>query len=792
MGYFRHSSVLLFAVAFLLPGPPPVAAQDTTGVGTIAGTVVSAALQPVANVAVCVQATDRCSVTDADGAFSIPDLRASKYVVEITAPGQPPIVSEPIEVRPGLEARVEVTLPELSDLQKTLEVTVTAPAFVAPEEVKNSSYLIRGRDIDTGAGALQDVSRYVQSLPGVAIGTNDFRNDIIVRGGSPLENLFVVDNVEVPNINTFANFASAGGTVSILDATLIQDVTFLTGGYPAPYINRASSVLQISQREGSRQEFGGAVTLGFAGTGAVLEGPIDGGRGSWVMSARRTFLDLFTDDIGVGGVPVTYAFNGKVVYDLSQRDRIWFVNVSANDTIRLGATTTDISEDPDSQLNNFDIRYSGWRTATGFNWQRLFGSRGVGLLGVTYSKAKVEQTTKDLIRDGIPPPDQPIDEVIEDAPITFAEDSAESETTVKYDLTTYLGRIGKIQVGGSVKLFGIDYDAVAPYGNDSPYAPVPGLNPFALQQSYTSTQTGIYVQATTDVTKAFNVTWGGRIDNYAYISQTRVSPRLGAGYAVTDRLSLNGSYGLYYQQPAFLFLSTFPENRGLVPFRAEHFVGGATYRMGESTKFSVEAYRKNYKDYPVATQFETVSLANVGDTFVVQDLLFPDDECRSRAGDGRRGGGRADVLREVVRAGQLRVFEDPPRGARRRRETRIVRLPGNRQRGGRISLQPALADLVSPELPFGAPLHALRCGVVDRAVPRRVRPDASQRTAPARLLPPRHPGGLHADGGRAAAHAVWRGAERHQPPQHRGLHLEPPHRRGHRAGAAGALPDHRG
>ena len=64
------------------------------------------------------------------------------------------------------------------------------------------------------------MSRYVQSLPGVVIGSNDFRNDIIVRGGSPLENLFVVDNVEVPNINTFANFASAGGTVSILDGTV--------------------------------------------------------------------------------------------------------------------------------------------------------------------------------------------------------------------------------------------------------------------------------------------------------------------------------------------------------------------------------------------------------------------------------------------------------------------------------------------------------------------------------------------------------------------------------------------
>ena len=132
-------------------------------------------------------------------------------------------------------------------------MTVTAPAFPPPEAVRNSAFLLNPRSVLKSAGALQDVSRYVQSLPGVVIGTNDFRNDIIVRGGSPLENLFVVDNVEIPNINTFANFASAGGTVSILDAELLQDLTFLTGGFPAPYTNRTSSVLQITQREGSRR-----------------------------------------------------------------------------------------------------------------------------------------------------------------------------------------------------------------------------------------------------------------------------------------------------------------------------------------------------------------------------------------------------------------------------------------------------------------------------------------------------------------------------------------------------------
>ena len=245
--------------------------------GAISGVVVNAAGQPAEGVRVCALDTASCATSDARGVFRIGELRAGAYRLEILPLEGLPFTSDPVDVRAGLDGTVEITLPKVENFQQT--VTVTAPAFQAPEEVKNSGFLVEPREILKSAAALQDVSRYVQGLPGVVIGTNDFRNDIIVRGGSPLENLFVVDNVEIPNINAFANFASAGGTVSLLDAELLQDVTFLTGGYPAPYINRTSSVLQVTQREGNRKKFGGWATLGFAGAGAILEGPINAGQG---------------------------------------------------------------------------------------------------------------------------------------------------------------------------------------------------------------------------------------------------------------------------------------------------------------------------------------------------------------------------------------------------------------------------------------------------------------------------------------------------------------------------------
>src|SRR3954471_21081573 len=292
MGLHRTLAIVCSVAICLMTAVSRATAQDTAATGSISGLVTASDGTPAPRVVLCLQGTTRCATTDARGRFAIADLRAGEFSLDLTAPGLPAYPAALVQVRAGLDATIEVALPQFDSVRQ--EVAVTAPAFAVPAEVKTSGFLIQRSKILQSASALQDVSRYLQTLPGVAIGSDDFRNDIIVRGGSPLENLFVVDNVEVPNINSFATFASAGGTVSVLDSELIQNVTFLTGGYPTPYGNRTSSVLQVTQREGSRQEFQGIATVGFAGAGAVLEGPVNQGKGSWVASVRRSFLDVFT------------------------------------------------------------------------------------------------------------------------------------------------------------------------------------------------------------------------------------------------------------------------------------------------------------------------------------------------------------------------------------------------------------------------------------------------------------------------------------------------------------------
>ena len=524
-----------------------------------------------------------------------------------------------MDVRAGFDARVEVALPQIDAVVE--EVNVTAPAFTPPEEVKTSGFILSSRAINASAGALQDVSRFTQSLPGVVIGSNDFRNDLIVRGGSPLENLFVVDNVEIPNINAFATSASAGGSVGLLDASLMRDVTFLTGGYPAPFGNRVSSVLQVALREGDRQSFKGQLSAGFLGAGGIVEGPLGGGKGSWIVSARRSFLDFFTDDIGIGGVPVIYALNAKVVYDLSPRDRVWAVNITGIDELRLGATAS--SDPEDSELANLDIRYDGWRSASGLNWQRVFGDRGVGLLGITHSSSAVDTAYRDLLRAGVPFDSLPLDELIARSPVIFSEDSTERETTVKYDYTGFGRLFEKVQAGGAIKRIDARYDAAQPLGFDSPYSATPGANVFEVEVDQASYDLGAYAQATWKPARRVGITFGGRADRYGYTKKARLSPRLGFSYRLTGALAWRSSYGIYYQQTSPLLLAAFPDNRDLAPLRADHYVTGLRWTPDASLAVGVEAYWKEYRDYPVAREYPSVTLANIGDTFDVRESLFP-------------------------------------------------------------------------------------------------------------------------------------------------------------------------
>src|SRR5215831_11186873 len=160
-------------VAFLLTSRAAFA-QDTSGTGSLIGAIRDEAGAQVAFATICLSGTTICAVANEQGAFRLPNVRAGTYGIETTAPGGTALPLGPVDVRAGVEQRLDVTLPSPEPLETT--VTVTASGAALPAEVKTSGYLVTSREIAKDAGALQDVSRYIQTLPGVVVppGSSDF------------------------------------------------------------------------------------------------------------------------------------------------------------------------------------------------------------------------------------------------------------------------------------------------------------------------------------------------------------------------------------------------------------------------------------------------------------------------------------------------------------------------------------------------------------------------------------------------------------------------------------------
>ncbi len=372
------TAILLGFLLVTAPLADADAAQGTASRGSLEGTVRDRQTrQLIVGATVLIENTPLVVITDADGRFRLDDVPAGTHSLRVEAPGYVLLSQPDILVSPGRSSALEVEIDRGAEgVSET--VVVQARAFERPPEVTTSEYGMRYEEVRRSAGAIGDINRFVQALPGVVI-ADDQRNDLVTRGGSPNENLTLVDNVEVPNLNHFGAQGTGGGAISMLNTELLADATFLTGGFPAAFGNRLSSVLDIRLREGNRARTEVEADVNFAGVSAVLEGPL-GSRGSWIATVRRSYLDLVTGVIDLPAVPETTAYQFKGVYDIDAANKVWVVGIGGRDSIDFDVDEEDL-EDP--SLISAENR--GWRAVTGVNWQRLFGKRGYGILGASYA-----------------------------------------------------------------------------------------------------------------------------------------------------------------------------------------------------------------------------------------------------------------------------------------------------------------------------------------------------------------------------------------------------------------------
>ncbi len=560
-------------------------AQNTTPTGTLHGVVISATTQePLFGANVVVVGTTRGASTDIDGKFSIPGLPVGTYIIRVSAVGYTAAVETDIVVNSIRPADVIV---KLTESELTVEgVEVTASYFQKLPDKPVSTLTQSNEEIRRLPGGLEDVVRAISILPGVAQ-VQAGRNDLIVRGGSPAENLFIIDNIEVPNINHFGTQGASGGPLSYINLDYVRETSFSTGGFGSRYGDKLSSVLTINLRDGRDDQFGGKATISASQFGLNLEGPVSES-GTFLFSARRSYLDFIFKAAGFGFVPEYWDFLTKVQFRLSPRDELRILGVAALDNVRFFNDTDDQRFDNSRVLGSDQNQIVG-----GVTWKHLFGS---GFTTVTVSRVDV---AFDFLQS---------DSLL--API-FRSNSREIETTVRGDVVWLLP--GMLELSGGIisKSIGFRSDVtLRPFGTN--FGQVLSIS--------SSLRTGgwkgaVYAQASKSIGNT-RVIAGVRGDYFDLISSPMVfAPRFSLSHAVNPVVSVNASIGRYFQSPSYIWLVSNPQNRALDPIKADQVVVGTDITLRPDTKISLEVYQKWYNGYPASTARTYLVMANTGAGF---------------------------------------------------------------------------------------------------------------------------------------------------------------------------------
>jgi len=502
---------------------------------------------------------------------------------------------------------------------KTTDTTVHVTAQNPLQEFGSVSkpFEASSSDILASAGTYGDFSRYLQLFPGVVF-NQDQSDDILVRGGNPIENLYLVDGIEVPNINHISTIASTGGLVSMIDTSVLQKIDLLTGGYDARYDERLSSVVDIHTRDVDGIGKYRDVDIGFVGAGGLLDYPLAHG-GSFLISAHRSLLNLFTDNIGLDGVPIYTNLFSRARIAATAKDDLSILSLSGMDSININPCSGDWLE-----TNTINTQYSGWRTTNGVRWQHIYSGLSSGVLTLANSEQAQDIEQEDQTLSQNYSDINAASCAIKGSKSVYREKTLDGQTTANYDFdTTIRGKLS-IATGTLARLYQINYDIAQPVGQQSPLSPNPARSDAtSFSPDFLSGETAGYGQLTLHINKSWNVGVGERFQTFALGSHVTATSRASTIYRLSGHTSVYASFGQYAQLPPPVYIVSYPQNRFLLPIRARHLIVGADLWDNGSTRIGVEGYRKTYRDYPVSTEYPTLSLANMVDTLGQQFVWIP-------------------------------------------------------------------------------------------------------------------------------------------------------------------------
>ncbi len=521
------------AVALAVLAPVPVAAQPpaaASGERTISGVVVDAeSLAPLAGA--LVTAGPATATTDANGRFS---LGAAPGLVDVTvvAPGHFPLTTT-LDVRAGDVRAAELSLAREAGFATSVAVVAAAPlaapaaAIVPPVQVLRTP------------GALDNVYRTLQTLPGVAA-TEEFGSRLSVRGGSPDQNLTMMDGVEVHD--PYRLF----GLTSAFNPETIERFELATGGFSVKYGDRLSSLLVVENRDGrAGAGLNGSASLSITDANVVFEGGLPkGARGSWLVTGRRTYYDLVAERLTSQEFPGFADLQGRGSWAPTAGTRLTMFSLtsrqSANLEIDSDEARGDFQDDTDNDLGwlRFDASIGGRvqsRTTLGFSDTR-------STFGVDASFQNTSQRSN-----------APGDDSIGTATVLFERGLGVKDVSLRQELVWGLGA-HVLETGvdahrlATSQRFQITGDRNPVAANGSSVQGGAGL-PDLLVSSRSATRGGAWLQDTWQMAARVSLQGGLRLDHAGVTGDTLLSPRLSATVSPDGATRVVAAAGFYTQSP---------------------------------------------------------------------------------------------------------------------------------------------------------------------------------------------------------------------------------------------------
>ena len=569
------SKDLLLLIFFLVSlNSFTITAQESEYFGKIEGKIIDSDSKfQLIGANVLVLTTTLGAATDESGKFIIEKIPVGNYSVQIQYLGYQTFIKTDVIVRSDRITNIEVELKE-SSVQAD-EVVVTGSYFQKIDEQPLSSISFSREEIRRAPGSAGDVSRILMSLPSVAK-VNDQTNTLAVRGGSPIENTFYIDNIEIPNINHFPSQGASGGPIGMLNVDFIDNVNFYTGGFSAIYGDKLSSIMDLSFREGNRENLTGQLDLNFTGFGGIIEGPLFSENATFMFSARRSYIDFLIKMVDVGSsVAPTYGdLQGKIVYDIDKNNKLMLLGVLGDD---------HMSTDQQTGIENQMVYYGDqdiYQSTIGLNWRSLWSKKGYSNTSISFHS---DSYNEDFYETG-------------SAELIIKNRSNESYYQLRNVNYYQFNKHHSIKFGAEAKHIIAEYDNWYSEYTDAIGNPVPS---FTIDESVSGNIVGAYASYIVKPLDKLSLTFGARSDYFSYADELRFSPRFSFSYSFSDKTKLNGSTGLFYQSlPAILLVSN-ADNKNLNIPVATHFILGIEQLLSASTQLTFEVYQKNYSNFPM-------------------------------------------------------------------------------------------------------------------------------------------------------------------------------------------------